>query len=603
MKLFQRSTAPSLRPMEIPASFVSRLAAWLRYTTAAAFCREFELDFEMISSGDVGQLRKLAALTNVDIGDLRHGPVRSGGRFAVAGHTLSTSQLDRVDLWICPECAIEDIRVAPHLPAEAAIAVQRDYVVRAIGTCSRHRRRLVWVERTSWLGGRHDTSLLTSEAAGRLDKLLAASELAEPSPIDLFVRNRLDGKIDDQSFLGRLSLFAVLQLSGRLGNLALNGGLPNLRKMTRPELNSVYSAGIGVLQGGAPAIEKLVIDHDEHARSMERSATGKAMLAPKVWRHVVESLDEPGLQLIHGALANAAKKVRRARQPRVKALNTVAEQYGVGLPAARAFAEQAEAVHPGNANRVDAEALARWIEAGGGMVPSWKAAQEIGATRKQMRELLHSGLLSPVNGIQARQGAFNWLRRNEVEQLMRRFTQDAEECRSIPAGKALIFDAVQGFAGALPKVHEAISDKTIWVGKLTGALPYASILVDPDQVFELLQSPTAKGRQEEFLSPMEFARACGIGSVAGHALVVKKVVRAEVRLNKVTGFKRASVPASEVERFHSEFVTGTNLARALGIRTRDVVAFAAKRGATPVVLQDVALTLFRRADLVGILPD
>ena len=50
MSLFTRKDAPRLRPLEIAASFVSRLAAWLRYTSADRFCFDFELSFEAISA-------------------------------------------------------------------------------------------------------------------------------------------------------------------------------------------------------------------------------------------------------------------------------------------------------------------------------------------------------------------------------------------------------------------------------------------------------------------------------------------------------------------------------------------------------------------------
>ncbi len=596
MRLFQRSTAPSLRPMEIPASFVSRLAAWLRYTTAVEFCREFELDFELISSGDAGGLQKLAELTMVDIAALRNGPVRERGGFSFGGHHLSTSQVDSFDLWICPECAKEDMAAASHLPPEAAISVRRDYLARAIGTCGVHGRRLVWLESTEWLSSRHDTSLLTTDVVYRLDDLLEESRMDAPSPIDTFVRRRLDGHASECSTLASLALSSVLRLSGRLGNLALNGGIPALHRMTRPEFNRVCSAGIKVLEGGGTAVEEVILSHTNGDIGVNSARLSLEALLPKVWDFVGVSDSVAGSAKSGDEPARTRSTLRLERRLREGSVKVVADRFGMGPPVTKALAEHAGALVPGQPTRIDGSALAEWLDAVGGVAPSWQIAKEIGATRTQMDELLLTGLLTSINDNDRR--SYRWLRRADVQKLMSRFTDGAAAVTSIPAGKALIADAVRGFKGALPKVHSAILERTIWVGKLAGAPAYGSILVDRDQVYGLLQDAYAgETSEQESLSPMQFARKCGIGSVAGHALVVMKLVRGEVRLNKATGLKRMSIPVSEVSRFHAEFITGTALARSLRVQPRGVVALAATWGVKPIELRNVPITLFRRADI------
>ncbi|KKB09465.1 TniQ family protein [Devosia chinhatensis] len=606
MSIFRSHNAPRLRHMEIPASFVSRLAAWLRYTNAKLFCTDFGLEFEGISAGRPDQLQGLADLTGQVVEDLGHGPVRSGRRFLIDGQLLSTAFLDRVDLWVCPECVAEDMAAAPHLPPEATIAVRRDNVVTAIGSCHIHGRSFVHAGRSPWRAGNHDTSLTTIDIPARLPELTAMSLQTGASPFDAFVRLRMEGGGTDHPLLGAIPLMPAIQLCGRVGNAVLNHGLPNQRRLLRPELNRLYNAGLTVLDGGEDALAALM--EELGARIPAGSTVSPKVLMPKVWGLLERCTHDDAYGPIRDAMSGAASRSLFGQYPwrmlggsaksrRWQSLLTIQQQHGIGRSTARTFARLAGAFHPQHGTWVDADVFERWMALDAGLVPSWQAGRDVGASPQAMASLIAGGHLVPVGEVRPRQGAFPWLRRQQVKDLFSSMLASAQPCNATDEGRLSIVDIPSRVPGALPALHDAIVQGRIKVWRLINEKPYPSIVVELDAVFGLL-SP-GESNSMEFLSPAQFARRCGIGSSAGHALVEMGMFRSETRLNRETGLRRRSIPASEVDRFEAEYITGTKLARTLRVQPRDVIAVLAERGVHPQDTGDAPITLFLRSDLAA----
>ena len=613
MSIFTSPLAPRLRPLELAASYVSRLAAWLRYTNARQFCADFELNFDGISAGKADQLQALADLTETPIEDLGHSPVRSGGRFHIDGQVLSTAYLDRVDLWVCPACIAADLAAAPHLPPEAAIAICRDSIISAIAGCVHHRSSLVFAGRDEWRYGRHDTSLVTMDIPGRLPLLTAMSKPMNPSPIDVFVRERFDGLPQSIDALHGVPLNQVLKLTGNFGNWSLMEGKENLRNLDRLELNKIRSAGLQILAGGQDAIAAEMNRLMEETHVKGNVPVRRAMR--KVWYMLMDNSSEPAFMHVRQAVVQASRQNRyssRANpsidgQPRWRPVQQAGLNLGFGGATVCAFATEAGATHPSKPNLVNEARLSEWISLDGGIVPVWQAAREAGMTELQMANLIEHSRLVPVVRKVQKQGTWNWLRRDHVAGMLDACLADAIECSDTPSGKTTIRGMVRRSTGSFLAIHDAVFSGRIWVGKLAGAKPYASILVDIAEVAALLQSDhrpnTAADRDSESMTRSEFARRCGIGSVAAHRLASPGgLVHYEERVDPATGRSRATIPVSELDRFQAEFITGTKLARLLRVQPRAIVQRLHGEGIRPVDLRDIPITLFRRSEVAGLLP-
>lgn len=611
MNVFKGSLAPKIRPLELAASFVSRLAAWLRFDNAKQFCADFDIDFDDVSAGQPEQLRKVADMTDTPIEDLGHGPVRHGGRFLVDGQLLSTAYLDRVDLWICPECVREDLAAAPHLAPEAAIAVRRDDVVFAIGGCARHRRRLVRAGRSEWRYGRHDTSLTTMDIAPALTQLEALSTLMEPSSIDTFMRECFQGIRHRYRLLKGMELYQVLKLAGHFGNWTLTGGQSNLRRLPRDEMNRVYSAGLDLLAGGEDAI----------AGELDRMLTETAFARNPPTRRLMSNIRtmifdnrmNPAFGPIDAAVRSAAARHSYRHQRELSAggatnwapLEQTSRALRIGRETARAFATEAGARHETKAGWVNPTLLTEWIGKDGGLVPVWQAARDIGASDHQMACLLEHGHLATVTRKEAKKGAFNWLRRNDVDALMDRFLAPALPVVIAPAGTASISSMVRRARGSLPAIHRALADNRLQVHRLVDAKPYASILFDIEKVFGLLGIDTDGSATEgdDLISIQEFAQRCGLKAGVVYGLVGLGVLRTETRVNAKTGLSRKGVFLPEVERFNRDFITLVKVARMLRWQLRHVVPRLSLEGIKPLDTAKVPITIFRRSDLAGYLKD
>lgn len=601
MSIFLSPVAPKLRDQELAASFVSRLAAWLRYTTARLFCADFNLDFELISSGDFSQLTALAALTQTNVNDLSLGPVKWGRMFSVDGQMLSTAYLDRVDLWICPECVAEDMAAAPHLTAEASIAVRRDNVVKAIGSCSKHHRRYAFVGRSEWRHGRHDTSMTTSDIPAQLSRLEQNSSPVVPSMIDTFVWQRF---ADVPDALAHMPLHQVLKLAGHFGNWAKTGGSANLRKMSRLQLNETFSAGLELLLGGEEQITK-ELDRQLTETNFARAAPVRQALS-KVRRMLTDNRSEAAFvtlnQTVNAAVAKSSYSVssRSAAIAGWSPLNALAKELGYANYVMKSFAQLAGANHPTKAGWANAGKLHEWLESDGGLVPVWQAGRDAGLTEGQLSILLDSHRLVPVVPRLEKRGSYTWLRRGHVDAMLESCLQNAPEVLETPEGKTNIKGMVRRATGTFLALHDAITSGKLSVHRLTGHRPYASILIDIEEASQLLADANAASDDmtDVLLTRAEFSRALGIGSDAGHGLTGPNgLVRTVDQRNPRTGLNRKMVPSAEVEKFRRQFVKSSEVATLMKAKPKDVLPRLKKLGILPVDLGGVAITLFQRSDL------
>lgn len=489
MSIFLDPLAPKLRDQELAASFVSRLAAWLRYTSARVFCFDFGLNFDRISAGDAEQFHDLALLTGTSVGALSLGPVLSKSTFRFSGEVLSSVYMDRLDLWICPECVAEDIAAAPHLPPEASIAVRRDNIIRAIGSCSKHRRTFVFVGRNVRRYGRHDTSLMAMDIPNRLPAILAASTPTRPSSGDEYIWNRFDGAPTAFPLLAPMPLNRALIIASRFGNWTQSGDRDNLRDMSRLDFNRVLSIGLDLLAGGREAMTDELNRQLSEIDFFNAAPVGQAMykIRRMLFHYRPDPLFLPLQEMMDDAVAHCAyvKNSVEVGENRWTAITSLSVELGHAPYILRKFANLAGALHPSKPTWLNRQKLLSWMNLESGLVSTSEVIRNLGLTDGQMELLISHGRLIPVLPRQHKKGAYTWLRRGHVDAMLASL-QTAEVLETIPNGKATVRSMVSRAKGSFLTLHDAIVDGTLSVTQLAGKKPYASILVDVEEAHNLL---------------------------------------------------------------------------------------------------------------------
>lgn len=604
MSVFLSPLAPKLRDQEIAASFVSRLAAWLRYTTARLFCADFGLNFDRISAGDPEQLQLLALLTGTSVEDFKNSPVRSGKVFFIEGHALASVYLDRLDFWICPECVADDLASAPHLPPEASIAVRRDNIVRAVATCQKHRRDLVLVGRNRGRGYRHDTSIVAMDISAQLSTLMAKSEPKVPSFADEFMWDRLEGRPSAVPILEHMPLRHAIMIASRLGNWVQSGDRDNLRRMSRPRFNEVMSAGVTLLAGGREALTAELNRQLSETDFFNAAPVGQSL--SKVRRMLFHYRTDPHFlpieHMLDDAVAHCAyvKNSKEVGENKWTAITALSPEMGHAPYILKGFANAAGAVHPTKATWANKKRLVDWMNAEGGLVTAYNAASAAGLTKHQVRILIEHRRLSLVVPSRNTCGSYSWIRQGHVNAMLERILQNAEKVDVIAPGKTNILGLIKRTHRSFLTLHDALTNGEFDVQTLVGEKPYASILFDIKQATQVLEAKfyAPPPPRDGVLTKSEFARALNT-SIASVAELSKPngLVRSVPVFNPRSRRNVGMIPAEELDRFQRTYIKLTEVAAFLKVHPREVLNRLSSKGIHPVKSGKPTVTWFRRSDL------
>ncbi|MBN9335188.1 MAG: hypothetical protein J0I64_17125 [Devosia sp.] len=536
-----------------------------------------------------------------------------GGLVSIDGQLFAPRQLERHGLWYCPECALEQVEASPHLGADAAIAVTRDYIVSAIGGCFRHRRPFIYAGRAQWRGAAHDTAMVMVDVVKQARRAVdAVAQAWAPSSIDLFVAGSLNGKVDDIPLLRDLNMHQVLSLCGLFGKWAMDAD--ELRVLGRQQLNEVLSTGLDVLRDEAEGIGR-VLQRQFDDREVKGPVAASTMMG-SLWDALWAVAGDPAHRPVRDAVVTAATLVLPSRNQATMFNQPIGEralasparvgaEFGLGKRTVRVFARMASALHEDIGDWINVPIFRAWWEDDDGLILLKDSGQPYGANLKTTNRLVKHGLLTPVTSHSSDERGVAYIRRGQYQRLMQDLLANAVPCPSVPDGAATLFELTSRVVrnDQAGQVYRMILRNEIWTGSLQGQLMYPSILVDVAEVQKKLRSavPWAVGNgNDEWLLAPEFAKACGIGSDALHALT-GPIFTCERRTQPASGLKRKHYRRSDADRFHQQYITLNSLAPLLRMQRRHVVSRLAERGVHPLDMQSEKITIFERDHLMEIL--
>lgn len=145
-------------------------------------------------------------------------------------------------------------------------------------------------------------------------------------------------------------------------------------------------------------------------------------------------------------------------------------------------------------------------------------------------------------------------------------------------------------------VHEItgliINRRLQWVGSSTDSYGFASILVDPDEVAEVLRQSHPK------LLTAEAAAARLNLSDAAVRYVIGKLLAATTMKHPVTRQMRLFLDPADVDRFDAEYISLFNLSRLTKRASKALKVDLAKRSIHPALEKTGVATIYRRTDLI-----
>ncbi len=157
--------ALTLRPaaLEIPTSFLSRLAARNGCPDMASFCSDVGLDLLAISNGEEGALKELCHLAGLPKGAFVMTAVMKTTNmgYRIGHETFEYGTFDRAQVRVCPKCLLEQHRASHHLWDKTH---QFHWQIPQIECCHMHNERLLTISCRSLRLRRFDTSLAIKNA-------------------------------------------------------------------------------------------------------------------------------------------------------------------------------------------------------------------------------------------------------------------------------------------------------------------------------------------------------------------------------------------------------------------------------------------------------
>lgn len=243
---------------ETPASFTSRVAA-ANGVKAAEFCLDWDLRFQAVVDGNKDAISAVAGLGGADAGALlRHAFVRRAPlMYECRGQKLIRAALRRARVFICPDCALDDIARLPKVKPHLAVYGRGAWLIDAVRTCPDHNISLVDVTFDEAPGKYHDFAYQVRPSIPRLADLLAGAVKRRPSGLERYVLARLEGTARSE-LLDRLDLFAAIKTCEVLGAVAEFGTRVNLRTLPDAKMAPALARGFEIADGGPAGIRKFL---------------------------------------------------------------------------------------------------------------------------------------------------------------------------------------------------------------------------------------------------------------------------------------------------------------------------------------------------------
>lgn len=235
---------------ETPASLVSRLAFLHRAESVRVFSLDMGVPFQSVVDGHPGAMANLADLVGVPARQISDAAiVRSNGAFSIRGQDVVKPLLRRDRPAVCPRCLAEDLGEDAG-PWMASCRVQ--WALHPVRTCQIHRVDLVEVQSADKIPP-HDFARLIEPMVGSIVRLAQEAGYAEPSSLEAYLLDRLDGSAGPD-WLDALPWHAAAKACEMIGAVATLGREAPIKTMTNSQWREAGGVGFEIASKGASGI-------------------------------------------------------------------------------------------------------------------------------------------------------------------------------------------------------------------------------------------------------------------------------------------------------------------------------------------------------------
>lgn len=236
---------------ETPASFAARLGRKNGSEYATDFCMDRGFRLQDVADGRAEALSSLALLGGESCEDLGRFAVKRIGetQYSVAGQALEKRWIQRSRLRFCPHCVAADLAdKALH-----GVALRAQWHVPFVRTCHHHHVPILELDKICHVRGPHDFTGRLVDLGVRPDKLLRKESDRLPSPLELYLMDRITGS-DYEPWLDSLPFNAVAMASEALGLMLAFGDEKQIGALSPGERIQAGAAGFEVVRAGEQSV-------------------------------------------------------------------------------------------------------------------------------------------------------------------------------------------------------------------------------------------------------------------------------------------------------------------------------------------------------------
>ncbi|MES0827468.1 TniQ family protein [Ruegeria sp. SCP11] len=231
--------------LEIPTSFLSRLAARNGCADISDLCADLGLDLGAISNGDKRAIEDLCRLADLPQDAFAKTAVLKKAKFEyrIGREPFDRQTLDRQEIRVCPKCLLEQHELSSDLWTKVH---QLPWQVPQIQSCYLHNERLLVIADQSTVAQRFDSSLAIKNA---WDDIRHAGHPMIADSFDQYLSKRLRKK-RRRSLCDRMTIHALWRVSEALGIALTHGKSQRRSDLDDHAKREALLAGFGLLNAG-----------------------------------------------------------------------------------------------------------------------------------------------------------------------------------------------------------------------------------------------------------------------------------------------------------------------------------------------------------------
>ena len=584
----------------------SRLAA-CNGVGLVEFCRDMGIPLRGVVDGERGAVERLAELSGGEAGALATGAIGLVTRVVhlIRNQEVHESGLRRRILVACPRCLAEDVAGGGLPPVELARS-RLIWNVRGIETCPVHRTALRTIEDDRKDDGAHDFSGRLAPYLGDLDRMADEAPELAPTAFEEYLSHRLQDGTGKDGLLDAMPFHAARTACLRLGILVTNGRNAIPRHLVPNQLREAEATGFEVMRDGEPGLHRALDVLQTRVPAGRGRMEGPGGVLGTFWRWLNWVGDGSAYDALSSSVvAHVSENYplaagtnllgRTLERRRWHSVRSASLEVGLSPERVRRVLAE-EGMIPKCAALVlfDAEHVAPLLATMGVTLRLPDVAVRLGVSREAVRRLWQDGHLGAGPQPRAKNSHCVQLNPGDVDRLVRRLLDNAEEIREGATGALGL--AACAARLRLPRVDVlrlALDDRTLWRGRLAGREDASSLVLRPEEV-EARLVPDSDGLPDVGA----LARRLKINLPSAFVLLREGILPSHVVPGPLYGRPARVVERSDLEAFASEYASLGMLAFETGhpvARLRQGMVIARVPPAFPVKRLRVAL--YRRSDL------